>query len=118
MGLLGCVAWTLSDAPRLLAICGSGFGLAWAARLAAHEWRRPSTRIVLTRDGRAIVDDITVDGFRVAWRGACVSLGWVRGRHRTHRLGFPDSLDQAARRELRLWALTRREPADPAAVAP
>lgn len=118
MGLLGCVAWMLSDAGTLLAFCGSGAGLAWSVCLALRELRRASTRLVLMPDGGATVDGHPVDGLHASWRGPLTSLRWVRGGRGTFLLGFPDSLEPAARRELRLWALTRREPADPAAVAP
>lgn len=74
--------------------------------------------IALQASGAVQVDADTVDGLDVAWRGPLLTLAWRSRRGRVRRFVFPDALDATARRELRLWALQRREDAPPAAVAP
>jgi hypothetical protein len=72
----------------------------------------------LRADGSAAFEGRTIEDLDVQWRGSLVALAWrVDGRSR-HHLAFPDALDAAARRELRLWALSRRERTPAPAVAP
>lgn len=118
MGVAGVPGWFLSDAGALLAACGAGAGLAWALRLAAIEARRPASAIVLGGDGSVSIDGMPVEAFGFEARGAIMALRWRSGGRMQRRLAFPDALDAGARRELRLWALARRDPAAPAAVAP
>ena len=118
VGIAGVPGWMLSDAGALLAACGAGAGLAWALRLASIETRRPALDIVLAGDGRVSIGGVVVDDFGFDARGPLVSLRWRSGGRMHRRLAFPDALEAGARRELRLWALARRDPADPAAVAP
>lgn len=118
LGLGGVPGWFLSDAGPLLATCGAGAGLAWALRLAATEAMRPRLEIVLGADGRATVEGRELDAFEVERRGPLTMLSWRCGSRLERRLAFPDAIDAASRRELRLWVLAQREHAAPAAVAP
>lgn len=118
MGVAGVPSWWLSEAGRGLAVAGAAVGLVIAFRLATAERRREPLRLHLAHDGTVFVDDAPVERFEVTWRGSLMSLGWRAGRRRVARIVFPDAVDAASRRELRLWALRRREHAVPAAVAP
>lgn len=118
LGCAGVFGWFLSDAGGPVSLAGSAFGLAYATRLARRELRRGPLGLVLGADGRAYMDGHELSGFEVSWRGGLVSLSWRTGARTERRLAFPDALTAAHRRELRLWALRRREHAEPAAVAP
>ena len=117
MGGLGLPAWWLSDAPLAVAAVAGVAGLACALWLARRELRRAPVAIVLGNHGVVEIDGEAVAHFDVAWRGPLTTLAWQRGDRTTRRIAFPDALDPAARRELRLHAL-RREDSAPAAVAP
>ena len=118
VGALGIPAWWLSESPRGLAIVAGLAGLAWALWLAWRELARPVVTIVLQPSGSVAVDGMQVDGFDVSWRSVLVGVQWCSSERTVRRLAFPDAIDAAGRRELRLWALQRREDAPPAAVAP
>lgn len=118
LGVGGALGWFLIDAGPLLAACGAGAGLVWALRLAAAEAARPRLEIVLCADGRVTVDGRGVEAFGADWRGPLTALSWRSGGRLERRLAFPDAVDSASRRELRLWLLAQREHAAPAAVAP
>jgi hypothetical protein len=118
IGGLATVGWWLSDANVFLAACGSGATCLWSIGLAQAEARRRLVAIDLGGDGSVMIDGRAVESLEVAWRGALMSLAWGIGGHLERRLAFPDALDPASRRELRLWALSRRERALAPAVAP
>ncbi len=118
LGLLGIPAWWLSDAPRALAVIGATLGVAWAAGLARREARTAATHLVLHSSGVVEIDGHPVDAFDVTWRGPLFTLVWTQAGRTARRVVFPDALESGAARELRLWALSRREDAPAAAVAP
>lgn len=93
-------------------------GLIVAVGTAAREAGRPTLRIRLAADGTVLIDEASADGFAAAWRGPLTAVRWREGRRYRYRVAFPDALDAASRRELRLWVLARREPVATAAVAP
>jgi len=108
-----------SDLPRAIA-----WSLAVAAALVGawsvlREARRPPRLVVLAGDGTATVDGESVDGFRVAWRGALAFVSWRdrAGRVRRHSL-WPDTLAPSLRRELRLATHRRDAGRGPDAMAP
>lgn len=118
VGLLGIPSWWLSDAPRGLAIVAALAGLVWALILARREFARAGVAIVLQSSGSSSVDGEVVDSLQVSWRGPLTAIAW-RSRGRIfRRLVLTDAIDTAARRDLRLWALRRRDDTPPAAVAP
>ncbi len=117
LGLLGLPSWWGSDAPRAVAIPAMLLGLVAACAMARRELARPSVSIRLKGEA-AQVDGRDVLDFQAAWRGPLLGLAWKADGRTVRRLAFPDALDAAARRELRLWVLRRREDAPAAAVAP
>ncbi len=118
VGALGLPGWWLGDAPRGFALFAGLAGLAWAMCLARRELARPVVTIVLPSSGAVEIDGTEVGELSVSWRSVLLALQWRSGESAVHRLVFPDAIDPAGRRELRLWALRRREDAPPAAVAP
>lgn len=108
----------LTDLPTWVSAPAAALACAWGVALARREASRVSESIVLRRDGRVDVDGRPVEAFRLAWQGPLARLEWRCG-HRTRRcVAWPDVLDAATRRELRLWALDRDVRASTAAVAP
>lgn len=117
LGPVGAACWWMSAAPALLAAAGSSMWIVVAASLARREWGR-ATRSVVLGAGAACIDGRPVDGFSVDWRGMLTILEWRDSGRAVRWLLFPDVVDAAQRRELRLWALARRERGSTAAVAP
>lgn len=98
-----------------LAILAAG----WAAGLAWRHARTAPLPIVVPAEGDVTVAGQVVDGFDVRWRGALAFLSWRDGAGRGHRLAlWPDVLDPATRRELRLVAAARAAVRIGGAVAP
>lgn len=118
VGALAALGWGLTDAPAPGALAAAVLTLAWTLRLARAEARREVVAIAVGGNGAVLVDGCAVDWFTVSWRGSLWSLAWRSQGRTRRRLGFPDALDAGARRELRLWALARRERATAPAVAP
>jgi toxin CptA len=95
--LPGVLAWPL-------ALCVGG-GAAWSA---LRHQRAASMAIVVPAEGEVTVAGQAVEGFDVAWRGALAFLSWQDGAGRDRRLAlWPDVLDPATRRELRLVMAAR-----------
>jgi toxin CptA len=83
--------------PLALAVCATGL---WRARVEA---RRPARLIVVDGEGQATVDGASVNDLRVDWRGPLAFVAWREASGRIARGSFwPDTLDAAGRRELRL----------------
>jgi hypothetical protein len=118
LGVLGGAGWWASDASALVVAAGSLAWLAAGLRLAHRELRRPVESLVLRPDGAAELGGCPVDGAGVDWRGPFFVLSWQAGGRAVRRIVFPDVLDAAARRELRLWRGGARERGSTAAVAP
>ncbi|MBX3710899.1 MAG: hypothetical protein KF800_02910 [Lysobacter sp.] len=97
-----------SDLPGVLvwplALCAAG-GAAWSAR--SHQ-RAALLSIVVPVEGDVTVAGQAVEAFTVTWRGALAFLSWRDGAGRDRRLAlWPDVLDPATRRELRLVMAAR-----------
>lgn len=97
-----------SNLPAVLAWPLAILAASWAAGSA---WRHACTAplsIVVPAEGDVTVAGQIVDGFDVRWRGALAFLSWRDGAGRGHRLAlWPDVLDPATRRELRLVVAAR-----------
>ena len=118
VGVLAGVGLFLTDLPGLPALPAALFAAAWGGALARQEWRRPVETLVLHANGSVSVDGEGVEAFRLAPQGPLTRLEWTVGGRRHRRVAWPDVLDAATRRELRLWALGRDVRASTAAVAP
>ena len=112
LALLAPFSLLASDLPRALAwplamlVCA--VGLAEARRYAM----RPAYALLIPAGaGEARCDGARMDALCVRWRGPLAFLHWCGSDGRLRRLAFwPDTLDAAGRRELRL-AMQRREAA-------
>lgn len=118
LGVLGSVCWGLSDAPAPLAWLGGAAWIAGACRLALRELGRSTTLLVLGADRAGELDGRPIDQLGVDWRGPFYVIAWRERGRRARWFAFPDALDGASRRELRLWAPPARERGATAAVAP
>ena len=118
VGALAALAWGLTDAPAPVAVLAGAATAVWALRLAREELQRAVVAIAVHGNGTIAIDGRAAQSLTVAWRGPLVSLAWGSEGRLQRRLALPDALEPAARRELRLWALSRRERANAAAVAP
>ncbi len=120
LGLLSGFAVIASEVPMYvsipLALFATGYGL-W---LALRELRRPTHGLVIPlNDMAATIDGVEMNDFQVQWRGPLAFLQWLGADGRRHRLqGWPDNLDTAARRELRLATAARTPARSPRSVAP
>ncbi len=120
LGVLAAVAVLASEIPRLsawpLALLAVGYGI-W---LACRELRRPRRNLVIaTGDVRAMLDDVPVTGFDVQWRGPLTFLQWREAKGVRQRVQlWPDTLDAAGRRELRLAMIARRAAPATGSMAP
>ena len=97
-----------SNLPAIVAWPLAILAAGWAAGSA---WRHACTAplpIVVPAEGDVTVAGQAVDGFDVRWRGALAFLSWRDGAGRVRRLAlWPDVLDPATRRELRLVMAAR-----------
>ena len=103
LAVLAPLSVLLSGMPRLvawpLALACAGLG-AWYAR---REAQRPLESVVVHPDAGVSVDGRNVEGFRVDWRGPFAFLFWTDAAGRSQRRSlWPDRMDSALRRELRL----------------
>lgn len=98
-----------------LALLTSGYGR-WLVygqhRRAAH------TLVIPVGSGAALCDGAHMHTLRVCWRGPLAFLDWRDGDGRRQRLLFwPDTLDAARRRELKLAMQCRETATAPVSVA-
>jgi toxin CptA len=108
LAVLAPLSLWASDLPGMLvwplALCVAG-GAAWSA---LRHQRAVPMAIVVPAEGEVTVAGQAVEGFDVCWRGALAFLSWRDGAGRDHRLAlWPDVLDPATRRELRLVMAAR-----------
>lgn len=97
-----------SNLPAALAWPLAVVAAGWAAGSAWRHARTAPLPIVVPAEGDVTVAGQAVDRFDVRWRGALAFLSWRDGAGRGHRLAlWPDVLDPATRRELRLVTAAR-----------
>lgn len=118
IGVAGAAGLFLTDLPAAVAAALAPVAAGWGAAMATRELRRPAVSILLRHDGSATVDGVEVARIRLDWQGIFARFDWTVDGRRRRLVAWPDVLDAAARRELRLWALGRGVRASTAAVAP
>ncbi|MFC3267811.1 hypothetical protein ACFOED_02140 [Vulcaniibacterium thermophilum] len=117
LGPLGAWAVLASEMPDAAAWPLALAAVVCGGRLAWREARRPPRRIVFAPTG-VLIDDIAAEAVALRWRGPLATLV-VRVSGRTQRLQWwPDTLDAASRRELRLAAPDASRPETTPAMAP
>lgn len=118
IAVLGAAGLFLTDFPPLVALAMAAGCLGWGGVLVRAELRRGRMALALRANGLAEIDGVPVDDFAVDWRGPLACLSWLAAGRRTRFVAWPDIIDPAARRELRLWVAAHRAPAVTATVAP
>ena len=102
LGAAGTVSLLFSGLPRWLVWPAALVALAYGAVLSRRERHKPFIEIELD-DQTVLIDGEPVEGFRVFWRGPLVFARWRDAEGQVHRVAWwPDTLDPATRRELRL----------------
>lgn len=105
LGVLGALSALASEMPGALAWPVAAAALAWALSLARAEVVRPARVLTWPATGAPLLDGVPLQTVRLRWRGPLAFLHWRSEDGRTGRLAWwPDTLDPAARRELRLAA--------------
>lgn len=114
IGVCACIALWLSELPPVARICAMPLIVAATLHRIAIERRAPMRELVIDAAGAAHLDGVVLDTPRLEWRGPLAILRWRDGRRARRLLWWPDTLPQAARRELRLAAsaLVTRPPPD------
>ncbi|MGO1071764.1 hypothetical protein [Lysobacter sp. CA199] len=118
LGALAAFSVLACELPRPAALPLAAVALAWGVWSARREARRPSQLLVIA-GGRATLAGGPISDLRLQWRGWLARLDFTGPDGRRQRLAWwPDTLDAAGRRELRL-AVAVIEPArDPRSMAP
>lgn len=116
LGLLAAVAVVLSAAPWGPALGLLALGA--SAKAVRRELQRRPIRLDFLGDGRVMADACPLDDVQLRWQGPIAILDAREGGRPVRLLGWPDQLDAASRRELRLWALVTRPARQPPTVAP
>ncbi|RPE81776.1 hypothetical protein [Vulcaniibacterium tengchongense] len=103
-GMLAAAAVWASEAPWPVAAPLSLAAATQGVRLARRELRRrPRALAIAARAGQVRVDGEPVEAFALRWRGTLAFAQYRDRDGRRHRLAWwPDTLDPASRRELRL----------------
>lgn len=104
LGVLAALAVACSDVPTVAVWPLAGIASVYGMFLSWHEGRKPTRRLCWWRDSNGLeIDGIAVMSARLYWRGPLTILNWKDADGRCHHLlWWPDTLDAAARRELRL----------------
>jgi len=120
LGVLSGFAVIASEVPMYVSIPLALFATGYGLCLALRELRRSTHGLVIPlNDMAATIDGAEMNDFQVQWRGPLAFLQWLGADGRRHRLqGWPDNLDAAARRELRLATAVRTPARSPHSVAP
>jgi len=106
LGVLGGLSAVASEAPGWLAVTLALASPAAGTALAGRELRRPNLQLVWAPDRGLAVDGRRVQDPVLLWRGPLAFLEWNDHTGRRRRVSWwPDTLDAAARRELRLAAI-------------
>lgn len=114
------VAILASEIPHLFAWPSIAVAIVYGLRLLYRERARPKVSIIVvpSTDG-SIVDNRPVTDLRVRWRGPLALLSWREQSGKRGQLMFwPDVLNPAARRELRLAAPVASRAPPSASMAP
>ena len=120
LGVLAALGAVTSELPWAVSLPIALASLVHAGGLAARELRGSVRAVVVPQGtGEATIDGQPMLGLEVHWRGPLAFLQWrgVDGRRYSLR-GWPDNLDAAARRELRLAVAARMPLRTPRSMAP
>ncbi|KRB08664.1 hypothetical protein ASD86_04895 [Lysobacter sp. Root690] len=118
LGVLGGVSAWASELPQSLSLPAAALALLWATASASRELRRPARSLVI-RGGRATLAGEAIADLRLHWRGWLARLDFTGPDGRRQRLlWWPDTLDAAGRRELRLAVAVTAPARDTRSVAP
>lgn len=118
LGLLAGFSVLMSELPAALAVPLAAAAGLWAFVGARRELRRPPRRLRIRAD-RASLDDAPITALSLHWRGWLARLDFTGADGRRERLlWWPDTLDAAARRELRLAVAVSAPARDARSVAP
>lgn len=118
LGVLGGVSALACELPRSLSLPIAGLALLWASASGRRELRRPA-RLLAIRGGRATLAGEAIADLRLHWRGWLARLDFTGPDGRRQRLlWWPDTLDAAGRRELRLAVAVTAPARDTRSVAP
>ena len=120
LGVLAAAGALASELPWQAALSLAVTSLVHAVVTARRELHRPVRTVVVPHGtAEATIDGQPIFGLELHWRGPLAFLRWrcVEGR-RGYLLGWPDNLDAAARRELRLAAAARVPLRTPGSMAP
>lgn len=101
LGPLAALSALASGLPRPVALMLAALACIRGGVLAWRERRDTARRIRITAAGLQ-VDGVAVELEAVRWRGPLVTLAYRQAGRRLRLLGWPDSLDAGARRELKL----------------
>jgi toxin CptA len=117
-GVLGGVSAWASELSQPLSLPIAGLALIWAIASARRELRRPARPLVI-RGGHATLAGESIGDLRLHWRGWLARLDFTGPDGRRQRLlWWPDTLDAAGRRELRLAVAVIAPARDTRSVAP
>lgn len=121
LGALAGLAIMLSDLDSRLAWPAALLCLGWGLRGASRQWQKPALGIRWSGAGEPALITSAAERWELQavslhWRGPLAVLAGRDGKGHSHRIVFyPDTLDGAGRRALRLAA--GRRPATPNALA-
>lgn len=112
LGIFAALSLLVSELPWILSLPGAVVAAMQGGRLARRELLQPTRSLIIPMNQTAAtIDGEVMDDLQVRWRGSLAFLQWRDARGDRQRLqGWPDNLDAAGRRELRL-AMAARVPA-------
>ncbi|MGH8079046.1 MAG: hypothetical protein ACREP7_00635 [Lysobacter sp.] len=118
LGLMAACSVVATELPLPVSLPLAGVALTWAVRSARREARRPALAMVIAA-GRASLAGVPIRDLRLHWRGWLARLEFCGPDGRRQRLlWWPDRLDAAGRRELRLAVAVIDPAGDPRSMAP
>lgn len=119
LGALGAFSSLASEAPAGVAWPVALASAAVGALLANRHLQQPRLQLVWSPGRGLEVDGHRVGDARLAWRGPLAFLDWLDHDGRRRRVSWwPDTLDAAGRRELRLAAMAAMPSLDAPSMAP